>query len=98
LPYRRNSLGRSALAAAFENGVPVVLAGTPEGIAPLKDGEHVALTPPGDAAALAKRIAELIDDPEKLRALERGADGASRIFSWPSIAAAATRVYASVVR
>src|SRR5207248_11477670 len=43
LPYRRNSVGRSALAAAFDNGVPVVLAGTQERIAPLEDGEHVAL-------------------------------------------------------
>ena len=98
LPYRRNSLGRSALAAAFENRVPVVLAGTPEGIAPLKDGEHVALVPPGNAATLAQRIDELIEDSEKLCALERGAEEASRIFSWPSIVADAMRVYTSVVR
>jgi glycosyltransferase involved in cell wall biosynthesis len=97
LPYRRNSLGRSALAAAFENGIPVVLAGTPAGIAPLRDGEHVALTPPGDAAALAARIAGLIEDPARLRALELGAEDAARFFSWPSIVAEATRVYTKVV-
>lgn len=98
LPYRRNSIGRSALAAALDNGVPVVLAGTAPGIAPLRDGEHVALVPPRDPAALAARIVELIDDRDRLAALERGALTAAAWFAWPAVADAAAELYVRALR
>lgn len=98
LPYRRNSLGRSALAAALENGVPVIVAGTQAALGPLKDGEHVTIVPPGRPAALANRIGSLLDDPSALARLERGAREAASFFSWPSIARTAIDVYADALR
>ena len=97
LPYRRNSLGRSALAAALENGVPVILGGTQAGVGPLRDGEHVALVPPGRPAALADRMRGLLDDRSAIARLEHGARQAASFFSWTSIAQTATEVYADVL-
>jgi glycosyltransferase involved in cell wall biosynthesis len=93
LPYRRNSLGRSALAAALGAGVPVVLGGRPEGIAPLLAGEHVALVPPDDVDALSRTIARLLDDDSERARLAEGALRGSRYFAWDGIAAAALELY-----
>ncbi len=73
LPYRRNSLGRSALAAALTVGVPTVLAGTPAGIAPLEGGRHVELVPRDDVAALWRRCAVWAPDADARARLARGA-------------------------
>ncbi|MHB8693441.1 MAG: glycosyltransferase [Solirubrobacteraceae bacterium] len=93
LPYRRNSIGRSALAAAFAAGVPVVLGGRPDRIAPLVAGEHVALVPPDDAAALAATIARLADDGAERARLASGSRRAAAFFAWPGIAAHALALY-----
>lgn len=93
LPYRRNSLGRSALAAALEAGVPVVLGGTAEGIAPLRAGEHVALVPPDDADALARTIGRLLDDDAERARLAAGAARAAEHFAWAGIAQTALELY-----
>lgn len=93
LPYRRNSLGRSALAAALAAGIPTVLGGRPDGIAPLVPGEHVALVPPDDPAALAATLARLIDDEDERRRLAGGASRAAALFAWPRIAAVAADMY-----
>ncbi|HWX10336.1 MAG TPA: glycosyltransferase family 4 protein, partial [Gaiellaceae bacterium] len=77
LPYRRNSLGRSALAAALAAGVPVVLGGRPDRIAPLRPGEHVALVPPDDPGALAATIGRLLDDEAERARLADGARAAA---------------------
>jgi glycosyltransferase involved in cell wall biosynthesis len=98
LPYRRTSLGRSALAAALHLGVPTVLGGTPAGIAPLRPGDHVALTPPGDSAALASTLAALIGDEEARDRLSAGARSASRLFAWPRIASGALALYRAALR
>ena len=98
LPYRRNSLGRSALAAALDVGVPTVLGGTPEGVRPLRPGEHVALVPPDDPETLARTIAELLDDDERRASLAAGARRAGRIFAWPRNAACALGLYHEVLR
>jgi glycosyltransferase involved in cell wall biosynthesis len=97
LPYRRNSLGRSALAAALGAGVPVVLGGRPDGIVPLRDGEHVALVPPDNPAALAAVIDRLAaDEPERARLAEGAAH--AEWFAWPSIAARAVELYRLALR
>jgi glycosyltransferase involved in cell wall biosynthesis len=96
LPYRRNSIGRSALAAALELGVPTVLAGTAETIAPLVPGEHVAAIPPRDPQALAATIGRLLFEPGQLERLAAGARRAAPFFSWPRIAATALDVYERV--
>lgn len=97
LPYRRNSLGRSGLAAALELGVPTVLAGTPGGVEPLRPGRHVALVPPGDPPALAATLIRLLDDDEARARLADGALEAARFMAWPRIAAAATGLYREVL-
>ena len=98
LPYRRNSLGRSALAAALDVGVPTVLGGTPAGVAPLRPGDHVALVPPDDPATLARTIGNLLDDEDRRRQLAAGARRASRLFAWPRTAACALGLYREVLR
>jgi glycosyltransferase involved in cell wall biosynthesis len=97
LPYRRNSLGRSALAAALTLGVPTVLAGTPERIAPLQDGRDVALVAPGDPQALARELRRLSDDDEARARLREGARTAARHFAWPRIAEAGLGMYAEAL-
>jgi len=97
LPYRRNSLGRSALAAALELGVPTVLGGTRAGITPLRDGVHVALAPPQDAARLAATIARVLENEHERTRLGEGARRAAGLFAWPRIAAGALGLYRSVL-
>jgi glycosyltransferase involved in cell wall biosynthesis len=94
LPYRRNSIGRSALAAAFAAGAPTVLAGSAAGIAPLLAGRHVALVPPRDPARLAAALAGLLDDDSARETLEAGAAAAAELLSWPVIAEKASEIYA----
>jgi glycosyltransferase involved in cell wall biosynthesis len=98
LPYRRNSLGRSALAAAFDAGVPVVLGGRPDAVAPLVPGAHVALVPPDDAGALAETLGRLLDDEHERMRLAEGARRAAAFFAWPRIAAQALELYRLALR
>ena len=98
LPYRRNSLGRSALAAALTLGVPTVLAGTPERIEPLRDGRDVALVEPEDPAGLARRSRGLLEDEAARARLREGAHTAARHFAWPRIAEAALGIYGEAIR
>ena len=93
LPYRRNSLGRSAVAAALQLGVPTVLAGTRERVAPLVPGRHVELVPPNDPAKLAAAIEGLLADSGRRGRLAEGARRAAAHFAWPRIAEAALGVY-----
>ncbi len=89
LPYRRNSLGRSALAAALTLGVPTVLAGTPERIEPLRAAATSSSSLPGDPTGLARTLQRLLDDEDALARLREGARTAARHFAWPRIAEAA---------
>ncbi len=98
LPYRRNSLGRSALAAALTLGVPTVLAGTPDRIAPLLSGRDVELVAPGEPAGLARALQRLIDDEDARMRLREGARTAARHFAWPRIAEAALAIYGDAIR
>jgi glycosyltransferase involved in cell wall biosynthesis len=98
LPYRRNSLGRSALAAALTLGVPTVLAGTPERIEPLVAGRDVELVHPGDPDGLARTLQRLVDDEDARARLREGARTAARHFAWPRIAEAALAMYAEAIR
>jgi glycosyltransferase involved in cell wall biosynthesis len=93
LPYRRNSLGRSALAAALEARVPVVLGGRPAYVSPLRPGEHVALVPPDDPTVLANTLARLLDDPDERSRLAAGATRGAAFFAWPRIAETALELY-----
>ncbi len=82
---------------ALAAGVPVVataVGGTPEVIA---DGVHGYLVPPGDAAALAGRIADSLENAEKRRAM--GARGRLRVrdeFTFPAQAEKYHRLFVSL--
>jgi glycosyltransferase involved in cell wall biosynthesis len=93
LPYRRNSVGRSALAAALSLGVATVLAGTEPDIVPLRADDDVALVPPARADLLADTVGGLLRDPATIERLRHGALRAARFFEWPRIAAIAIDVY-----
>jgi polysaccharide biosynthesis protein PslF len=97
LPYRRNSLGRSALASALDLEVPVVLAGSAHGIEPLRADTHVARVPPGDAESLASTVLDLLQDDARRERLRAGAREAARFFAWPRIAQLALDMYARVL-
>ena len=98
LPYRRNSLGRSALAAALTLAVPTVLAGTPERVEPLQDGRDVELVAPGDPTGLAHTLQRLLDDEGARMRLREGARIAARHFAWPRIAEAGLAIYDEAIR
>jgi glycosyltransferase involved in cell wall biosynthesis len=98
LPYRRNSLGRSALAAALEAGTPVVLGGRADRVAPLVPGEHIALVSPDDPQGLADTLARLIDDDDERARLAAGARRAADLFAWPRIAETALDLYRRALR
>jgi glycosyltransferase involved in cell wall biosynthesis len=98
LPYRRNSIGRSALAAALATATPTVLAGTPDGIAPLRGGEDVVLVPPRNPAALAAAVLALAGDDHERARLSTAAREAARLFSWDAIAERALAIYERATR
>jgi D-inositol-3-phosphate glycosyltransferase len=98
LPYRRNSIGRSALAAALAMATPTVLAGTPSGIAPLRPGDDVVLVPPRDPAVLAAALVALAGDEDERARLSTAAHEAAKLFSWDAIADRAIAVYERAAR
>ncbi|MGC8959870.1 MAG: glycosyltransferase [Chloroflexia bacterium] len=94
LPYRDGaSFRRSSLVAALSLGCPVLTThpqdpaevALEEGRPALRDGENVALVPPGDGAALASAIAALLDAPERLRRLGEEAGRLGRAFRWEEV-------------
>jgi D-inositol-3-phosphate glycosyltransferase len=97
LPFRANSIGRSALAAALNLGAPVVLGGTPSMIVPLRDRRHVALVPPSDPERLAETLLEVLSDEEFRVQLREGAAAAAPWFEWRRIALAALSIYGTAL-
>ncbi len=85
---------------AMASGVPLVA--TTAGALPEvvgRDGETALLVPPGDAAALARAIGALLDDPALRTRLSDAALQRSRArFSWEATARATVDVYREVIR
>jgi glycosyltransferase involved in cell wall biosynthesis len=99
LPYRDGvSFRRGSLMAALVHGLPVVSTWPRVALPELIDGENMALVPPGDADALASRIAALIAEPPARSRLARGALALSARFAWGPIAARTEEVYDEVLR
>jgi phosphatidylinositol alpha-mannosyltransferase len=55
------------------------------------------LFPAGDAAGLAGRLGELLDDPVRRMALAAAGRARARAFAWPEVAAAVARVYRAAI-
>jgi glycosyltransferase involved in cell wall biosynthesis len=88
-----------ALREALALARPVVstdVAGNPEIV---RHGETGLLVPPGDAAALARAVGELLDDPARARALaERGRARVSELCSEERRVARVVEIYRALVR
>jgi phosphatidylinositol alpha-mannosyltransferase len=67
-------------------------------LVPLSE-DHPAgvLFPSGDAAALAERLAALLDDPARRAALSAAGRARAADFGWPVVAAAVLRVYRAAI-
>lgn len=82
------------LLEAMSVGTPVIAAAAGGPLTILQDGVSGVLSPPGDAPALARAIAGLLDDPD--RAARIGAAGRARqgdLFSVPRFRARLSAVY-----
>jgi glycosyltransferase involved in cell wall biosynthesis len=96
-PSQRESFG-VALLEMQAHGLACVVSNT-GGLAELAAGGSAArLVPPGDAAALAREIASLMDDPAARRELARSARHAAEGFDWGEIARRYEGVYRSAAR
>ncbi|MGH7528794.1 MAG: glycosyltransferase [Gemmatimonadales bacterium] len=86
------------LLEAMQYGVPVIASRTGGIVDIVVDGETGLLVPPGDAAALARALERVLEDPAYARAL--GAAGRARLaqrFSWEAVTARWEAVYRAVV-
>lgn len=91
-PSQRESFG-GALLEMQAHGIACVASDT-GGLAELAaGGEAARLVPPGDALALARAIAALIDEPSARRDLARAARRAAERYDWGEIARHYERVY-----
>ncbi|MFH8791183.1 glycosyltransferase family 4 protein [Streptomyces sp. NPDC017941] len=85
------------LVEAMRCGVPVVSTDCPLGPAEIiTDGHDGRLVPPGDAAALAKAIVELIEDPGLRRTMGAAALESARRYDPGPIAARHERLFAEL--
>ena len=81
------SMRRGSLMAALRAGCAIVTT-TPAVSTPgFTDDEALRLVPPGDAAALAAALRQVLEDPALRAKLRSGAATVARQFEWPAIAA-----------
>lgn len=89
------SIRRGSLMAGLAHGVPVVTTTSALASAYVSD-DNVALVPPRDADALARRIGRLLDDPIEAARLAAAAGKLAERFTWPAIARETRAVHARV--
>ncbi len=85
------------LTEAMSAGAAVLASDIPAFQHVLRDGAAGALFSVGDARALARGAAELLDAPERRHALSVAARGAVRAYDWRTVAAEVVRVYETVL-
>ena len=87
------SIRRGSLLAGLAHGLPVVSTSCAVPSSYLHDGDNVALVPPRDPAALAERIARLLDSSTQRSRLARGARKLAERMTWATIAEETRAVY-----
>jgi glycosyltransferase involved in cell wall biosynthesis len=92
------TIRRGSLMAGLAHGLPVVTTPSPVPSSSLRDGVNVALVPPGDADALAKRVCALLASDDEQMRLRAGALALAEQFSWPAIAQRTRALYAQVLQ
>ncbi len=92
VPSYSESFGISA-AEALACGAPVVASDVAGPASFIRDGESGRLVPPGDAAALAGAITEILEDGGLARRLSAGAIQAAEHLGWPAAAAGVMSLY-----
>ena len=90
------SIRRGSLMAGIAHGLPVVSTVAAVPTAYLRDGENVALVPPRNPAALAARIAALLESTAQRARLADGARKLAARVAWPAIAEETRAVYRRV--
>jgi phosphatidylinositol alpha-mannosyltransferase len=86
------------LTEALAAGAPVVASDLDAFRAVLGEDEPAGvLFPAGDAAALADRLGELLDDPARRAALSAAGRVRAGHFGWPAVTAAVLRVYRAAI-
>ncbi|OGW68431.1 MAG: hypothetical protein A3H49_01450 [Nitrospirae bacterium RIFCSPLOWO2_02_FULL_62_14] len=99
VPYDTGGTARrGSLMAGLAHGLPVVTTASPVPSSPLRDGANVALVPPGNADALAKRVCALLASDGEQARLRTGALALAEQFSWPAIARQTRALYAQVLQ
>lgn len=78
---------------AFAAGLPAVSTGAGDIAAMVRDGETGLLVPPGDPAAMAKAVADLLDDPDRALGMARRARQEVEEYTWPRVRDAWAAVY-----
>ena len=91
------SIRRGSLMAGLAHGLPVVSTTSAVASAYLRDGDDVALVAPRDPAALAARLAVLLDSPAQCARLAEGARKLAARVAWPAIAEETRAVYRRVL-
>lgn len=94
---RAEALGTSVLDACL-SGVPVVATAVGGHLETLAEGRGM-LCEPGDAEAMARRIARVLDHPDQTAVMaQRAHEHVARVYSVPAMVAAYLAVYRALVR
>ncbi len=91
LPFRRNALGRTSLAAALQAGMPIITSSAASRI--LVNGKHAWLVPPRRPDLLTSAIGTVCGSREIRRTLSTGAREAGRYFDWHNVSNAVISAY-----
>lgn len=99
LPFRRNKLGRTSLAAALELGMPIITTADPAGnLLPLKHKENIFLIPADDVTSLKEAIQTVCESAHLRKQLSKGAKELAKEFSWKQLVKKTIAVYREALR